>query len=298
MPVRSTIRSRRSAFVSSFEHSAQTMSESVQMGAEHQAMRPTPSPSGAPLLELQGVEKRFGPVVALNGIDCSIAQGEVVGLLGDNGAGKSTLIKILAGVHQPDSGEIRWNGERIVLKKPAAAIALGISVAYQHLAIVEQMSVWRNLFLGREAEVSHTFGPLRGPLRMLRPNYAKDRGREALSSLGIRISDVDVNVEKLSGGQRQSIAIARAVIFESKLLILDEPTSALSLTQAERVFEYVRSARDLGISVIIITHNVRHAMAVSDSFAVLHRGAVALRCRREEANEQKLSDVITTGRLS
>jgi simple sugar transport system ATP-binding protein len=275
------------------------MSEPLRVDAEYEApLRPTARPSEAPLLELEGVEKRFGPVTALTGVEFSIAPGEVVGLLGDNGAGKSTLIKILAGVHQPDRGEIRWDGERTVINNPAAAIALGISVAYQHLAIVEQMSVWRNLFLGREGEVSHTFGLLRGSLSMIRPNFAREKGRTALSSLGIRISDIDANVEKLSGGQRQSIAIARAVIFESKLLILDEPTSALSLTQAERVFGYVRRARDLGVSVIIITHNVRHAMAVSDSFAVLHRGAVAMRCRREEVDERDLSDVITTGRLS
>jgi simple sugar transport system ATP-binding protein len=251
-----------------------------------------------PLLELRGVEKRFGPVTALDRIDLSIDAGEVVGLLGDNGAGKSTLIKILAGVHQPDKGEIHWKGEKRLIRDPARSIGMGISVAYQHLAIIEQMSVWRNLFLGREAEISRSFGPLRGPLRLLRPRYARKAGENALASLGIRVGDIDSNVEKLSGGQRQSIAIARAVIFESKLLILDEPTSALSLTQAERVFGYVRNARDQGISVIIVTHNVRHALAVSDSFAVLHHGRVALRCRREEVGERELSDAITTGRIS
>ena len=257
-----------------------------------------PTAPAPPLIELRGISKSFGNVSALSDVNCTIEAGEVVGVLGDNGAGKSTLIKILAGVHQPDSGQLLWDGEPRDLKSPADAIALGISVAYQHLAIVDQMTVWRNLFLGHEAEISRTVGPFRGPLRLLKTAGAKEAGAKALESLGIHIRDIDETVESLSGGQRQSIAIARAVLFESRLLILDEPTSALSLKETDKVLGYVRNAKNLGISVVIITHNIRHAMQVSDSFLVLHHGRAVLRCKREEVAFTELSDVITTGGIA
>lgn len=253
------------------------------------------SANGVPLLEVEGVRKSYGRLCALDGVSFSIGHGEVVGLLGDNGAGKSTLIKILAGVVGPDSGTIRWNGEVQTIKNAAQAIALGISVAYQDLAVVERMSVWRNLYLGREAEVSRTFGPLRGPFRLLGSARARSAGKKALSSLGIHLRDIDINVEKLSGGERQSIAIARAVLFESRLLVLDEPTSALSLTETEKVLGYVKSAKSAGVSVVIITHNLSHAISVSDSFLVLHQGRVALRCQKDEVTHDQLIAAITVG---
>jgi len=249
-----------------------------------------------PLLEVQGLHKTFGKLQAITDVNFSIGQAEVMGLLGDNGAGKSTLIKVLAGLVPPDTGEIKWKGERQTIKSPSHALELGISVAYQDLAIVEQMSVWRNLYLGREAQISRTVGPLRGPFRLLGSARARAAGGEALSALGIHLKDIDIHVEKLSGGERQSIAIARAVLFESSLLILDEPTSALSLTETEKVLGYVRSAKDAGVSVVIITHNLSHAVAVSDSFLVLHQGSVALRCRSDEVGHDELIIAINTGR--
>ncbi len=251
--------------------------------------------SKPPLLEMRGIAKSFGNVRALNGVDMTIHAGEVVGLLGDNGAGKSTLIKILSGVYRPSSGVLLWNGTPIKLKSSSDAIQLGISTAYQDLAVIDQMSIWRNLFLGREHEIGQTFGILHNPFRLLRAAHAKRVCYQVLSDLGIEIRDVDADIASLSGGERQSIAIARAVLFESRLLILDEPTSNLSLVETEKVFGYVRRARDVGIGVVIITHNVHNAISVADSYLILHQGTVAWRAAKSEASFDQLNLAITTG---
>jgi simple sugar transport system ATP-binding protein len=244
-----------------------------------------------PLLELRNISKSFGRVHSLRGVDLNIRAGEVLGLLGDNGAGKSTLIKILAGVHQPTGGELRWNGEPISLPSPRDAMAQGISVVYQDLGIIPLLSIYRNFFLGREETVA-----MKMPgLMVLKKAQMRDIARRALAQLGIHLDDVDLTVAKLSGGERQSIAIARAVHFQSKLLILDEPTAALSLKETAKVLSYVREAKRQGVSVVLITHNIQHAMDVCDRFAVIFHGRVADVAEKEDVSIQDLANLINTG---
>ncbi len=222
--------------------------------------------SVAPLLELRDVGKAFGGVVALRGISTSVRAGEVTCVLGDNGAGKSTLIKILSGVHQPDSGELLLDGRPARWGAPRDALDAGIATVYQDLALIPLMSVWRNFFLGREP----TRG--RGPLRRFDSATARETTRRELAAMGIDIRDPDQPVGTLSGGERQSVAIARAVYFGARVLILDEPTSALGVKQAGVVLRYIAQARDRGIAVVFITHNPQHAFPVGDRFLLLGRG--------------------------
>ncbi|MER9825236.1 ATP-binding cassette domain-containing protein [Mesorhizobium sp. M0115] len=244
-----------------------------------------------PLLALRDVSKSFGRLHPLRRVNLDVRPGEVLGLLGDNGAGKSTLIKVLAGVHQPTSGDILWNGERITLPSPRQAMARGISVVYQDLGIIPLLSIWRNFFLGREEDHAiHLPGHL-----LLKRREMRRIARAALQSLGIHIDDVDLTVAKLSGGERQSIAIARAVHFQSKLLILDEPTAALSLKETAKVLHYVREARNKGVAVVLITHNIAHACEVCDRFTVLFHGTVAETTERGNVTEQGLANLINTG---
>ncbi len=247
--------------------------------------------SHPPLLELRNISKSFGRVHSLRGINLDIRPGEVLGLLGDNGAGKSTLIKILAGVHQPTSGELLWNGATVTLASPRDAMAQGISVVYQDLGIIPLLSIYRNFFLGREESIAWK---LPGCL-ILRKGEMRAIARKALQQLGIHIDDVDLTVAKLSGGERQSIAIARAVHFQSKLLILDEPTAALSLKETAKVLSYVREARRQGVSVVLITHNIQHAFDVCDRFAVIFHGRVAEIADKEDVGVEQLANLINTG---
>ena len=245
----------------------------------------------APLLELKGISKSFGRVHSLRGIDLDIRAGEVLGLLGDNGAGKSTLIKILAGVHQPTSGRLSWKGDTIKLPTPRDAMARGISVVYQDLGIIPLLSIYRNFFLGREDDVS-----IRLPgLMLLKKGEMRRIARDALQQLGIHLDDVDLTVARLSGGERQSIAIARAVHFQSELLILDEPTAALSLKETAKVLSYVREARRQGVAVVLITHNISHAHEVCDRFAVIFHGRVAEVATRDDVTIDELANLINTG---
>jgi simple sugar transport system ATP-binding protein len=222
------------------------------------------------LLEVADVHKRFGQVTALSGVSFGIRQGEILALLGDNGAGKSTLIKILAGVYRPDEGHLAWKGEPVVIGSPRAALDLGISVVYQDLALVDTLSIYRNVFLGREDAVRSR----RGGVPLLDVRRARREAESCLATLGVNVRSVAAKVRDLSGGQRQAIAIARAVYFQSELLILDEPTSALSLKESRRVMQYVTSARDAGVSVIIITHNVHSIHSIADQIVVLTRGSI------------------------
>ena len=225
-----------------------------------------------PLLAVRDIAKRFGSVVALSGVSFDVMPGEVHCLLGDNGAGKSTLIKILSGVHQPSEGELFVDGQPTSFEGPRDALDRGIATVFQDLAMIPLMSVARNFFLGRE--------PIRrlGPVRMLDSRIAADRTREEMSKMGIQLRDPHQPVGTLSGGERQCVAIARAVYFGAKVLILDEPTSALGVTQTDTVLKCIGEIRSRGLGVIFITHNVRHALEVGDRFTVLNRGQT-LDCR-------------------
>ena len=244
------------------------------------------------LLQLNNVTKSFGAVEALVNVSFSVNSGEVVALLGDNGAGKSTLIKILSGVHKHDNGNIKWEGNDIVIKSPAHARKIGFSVVYQDLAVVPLISIYRNFFLGKEDLICRKFFGV----SFIRNNYAKNIARNALSQLGIEIENVESNVGVLSGGERQSISIARAVYFQSKLLILDEPTAALSLKETAKVLSYVQEAKKNEVGVIMITHNISHAWDSADRFVVLYRGEVASVLKKEETSVKELENLINTGK--
>ncbi|MCW2647098.1 MAG: Monosaccharide transporter ATP-binding protein family [Pseudonocardiales bacterium] len=220
----------------------------------------------APLLEIRGVTKAFGSVISLADISTTVRAGQVTCVLGDNGAGKSTFIKLLSGVYRPDQGELLMDGEPVRFGTPREALDAGIATVFQDLAVVPLMSIWRNFFLGSEP----TKG--RGPLRRFDAEKAKQITRSEMADMGIDIRDVDQPVGTLSGGERQSVAIARAVHFGARLLILDEPTSALGVKQAGVVLKYIVQARDKGLGVIFITHNPHHAYPVGDRFLLLKRG--------------------------
>jgi simple sugar transport system ATP-binding protein len=219
-----------------------------------------------PLIELRGVSKFFGGVIALRDVSFAVESGEVHCLLGDNGAGKSTLIKILSGVHPPSSGEILVEGSAVAFQSPKDALDRGIATVYQDLSLVPLMSVARNFFLGRE--------PQKGvaPFRVLDREGIARSTMAALAEMGIALRDASQPVGTLSGGERQCVAIARAVYFGAKVLILDEPTSALGVHQASVVLKLVAQARARGIGVVFISHNVHHAYAIGDRFTVLNRG--------------------------
>jgi len=214
------------------------------------------------ILETRDIGKSFGSVLALREVSMSVAAGQVTCVLGDNGAGKSTLIKILAGVHQHDAGTLLLDGAETRLSSPRDALDRGIATVYQDLAMIPLMSVWRNFFLGSEPRKGLSFDV----------RTARRVAREELRAMGIDIRDVDQPVGTLSGGERQSVAIARAVHFGARVLILDEPTSALGVKQAGVVLRYIARARDRGLGVVFITHNPHHAYPVGDRFLLLNRG--------------------------
>jgi simple sugar transport system ATP-binding protein len=227
-----------------------------------------PNPSSEFILELEGVSKYFGTVIALKDVTLRLRRGEVHCLLGDNGAGKSTLIKTLAGVHRPTQGTFKVDGEPVAFQSPSDALDRGIATVYQDLALVPLMSVARNFFMGRE--------PMRvlagGVVRLFDHELAARVSQEKLADMGIQVRDPDQPVGTMSGGERQCLAIARAIHFGARALILDEPTAALGVRQSANVLRLVARAREKGISVIFITHNVHHAYPVGDSFTLLNRG--------------------------
>jgi simple sugar transport system ATP-binding protein len=220
----------------------------------------------AHLLEADAISKYYGNVVALNDVSCHVDPGEVTCILGDNGAGKSSFIKILSGTHQPDAGRLLVDGDEVHFASPRDARAHGIATVFQDLAMVPLMSIWRNFFLGAEPRKGI------GPLQVIDAAEAKRIVRHELGEMGIDIRDPDQAVGTLSGGERQSVAIARAVYFGARVLILDEPTSALGVKQAGVVLKYILQARDRGVAVIFITHNPHHAYPVGDRFVILNRG--------------------------
>jgi simple sugar transport system ATP-binding protein len=240
-----------------------------------------------PVVHMENIVKRFGTITALDGVDFTVQKQQVMALVGDNGAGKSTLIKILTGVYTPDRGRIYFEGKPVQINSPRDARALGIETCYQDLALVNLMSITRNFFLGRE--LTHKFGPVRW-LDMRKMN---DLTRTALANVGIKIRSPSEKVGKLSGGERQSIAIGRALHFGAKLLILDEPTSALSVAETRKVLTYTLNAKERGLSVIFISHNVRHVYQVADAYTILRHGRKVGTYAKGELTEDDIADLIT-----
>jgi simple sugar transport system ATP-binding protein len=241
------------------------------------------------LIEVVDIGKSYGSVLALRDVSTIVNAGEVTCVLGDNGAGKSTLIKILSGVHQHDSGQFFVGGELVKFDSPRDALDAGIATVHQDLAVVPLMSVWRNFFLGSEPTVGV------GPLQRLDRRKGKQVAREALADMGIDLRDVEQPVGTLSGGERQCVAIARAIHFGAKVIILDEPTAALGVKQSGVVLRYVAQARDRGLGVVLITHNPRHAYPVGTRFLMLKRGVSLGSFEKSEISIEELTRQMAGG---
>jgi simple sugar transport system ATP-binding protein len=240
------------------------------------------SQNGTPLLEVRNVSKYFGSVIALNDVSMTVRAGEVMCLLGDNGAGKSTLIKTLSGVYRADEGQYLVEGQEVHFSSPRDALDRGIATVYQDLAMIPLMSISRNFFLGSEPTKGW------GLFKRFDVKHADQVAREEMAKMGIDIRDPSQPVGTLSGGERQSVAIARAVYFGAKVLILDEPTAALGVKQAGVVLRYVAQARARDLGVIFITHNPHHAYAVGDRFTILKRGRTAGTFTKEELGREEM----------
>ncbi len=244
--------------------------------------------SDQPILELRGINKSFGPVDVLRSVDFTARAGEVTALVGDNGAGKSTLVKCVSGTYSIDSGEYLFDGQPVVVHSPRDASALGIEIVYQDLALCDNLDIVQNMFLGRER--------LSG--LVLDESSMEQSAEETLRSLSVRtVKSVRQRVASLSGGQRQTVAIAKAVLWNSKVVVLDEPTAALGVAQTAQVLSLVRRLADRGLAVVLISHNMNDVLQVADSIAVLYLGEMAAQVDRSEVNQQQLVELITTGRL-
>ncbi|MGW6469915.1 ATP-binding cassette domain-containing protein [Streptomyces nigra] len=255
----------------------------------HSAVKDQTPAGDAPLVELRGAGKSYGNIRALHGVDLKVFPSQVTCVLGDNGAGKSTLIKIISGLHQHTEGEFLVDGTPVRFSTPREALDRGIATVYQDLAVVPLMPVWRNFFLGSEM----TKGPW--PLRRLDIERMKKTADEELRNMGIVLDDLEQPIGTLSGGQRQCVAIARAVYFGARVLILDEPTAALGVKQSGVVLKYIAAARDRGLGVIFITHNPHHAYMVGDHFSVLRLGTMELNASRDEVSLEELTNHMAGG---
>ncbi|MDX2931328.1 ATP-binding cassette domain-containing protein [Streptomyces ipomoeae] len=242
-----------------------------------------------PVVELRGAGKSYGNIRALHGVSLKVHPGKVTCVLGDNGAGKSTLIKIISGLHQHTEGEFLVDGRPVRFTTPREALDAGIATVYQDLATVPLMPVWRNFFLGSEI----TRGPW--PVRRLDIDKMKQTADTELRNMGIVLDDLDQPIGTLSGGQRQCVAIARAVYFGARVLILDEPTAALGVKQSGVVLKYIAAARDRGLGVIFITHNPHHAYMVGDHFSVLRLGTLELSAARDQVGLEELTNHMAGG---
>ncbi|HKF35994.1 MAG TPA: ATP-binding cassette domain-containing protein, partial [Ktedonobacteraceae bacterium] len=243
----------------------------------------------APLIEVQNVSKYFGSVIALKDISMSVRAGEVMCLLGDNGAGKSTLIKILSGVHRPSDGHYMFEGKEAQFSSPRDALSAGIATVFQDLAMIPLMGISRNFFLGSEPKKGW------GPFSRYDAGFANRVTREELAKIGIQVRDTGQPVGTLSGGERQSVAIARAVYFGAKVLILDEPTAALGVKEAGIVLRYIAQARARNLAVIFITHNPHHAYPVGDRFTILNRGRSYGTFAKSEISREELTGMMAGG---
>src|SRR5829696_1620519 len=243
-----------------------------------------------PILELRGVSKSFGAVQALYQVDFHVAPGEVMALVGDNGAGKSTLIKCIAGIHPIGGGEIIFEGNPVTIHGPKDAADLGIEVVYQDLALADNLDVVQNMYLGREERTS---------LRRLDETAMEKRASETLKGLSVTtIKSVRQTVAGLSGGQRQSVAVAKAVMWNSRVVILDEPTAALGVAQTKQVLDLVSRLGEQGLAVVLISHNLHDIFQVADSITVLRLGQNVKEFQRRETNQQEVVEAITAGELS
>ena len=250
------------------------------------------SPDKNYLVRMENISKRFGTITALQDVNFGVEGGEVRALLGDNGAGKSTLIKVLMGVYQPTTGQIYFENKPVKINSPREAREIGIEAVYQDLALVNLMSITRNFFLGREM-VQRL-----GPISWMDMKTMNELCRTSLHDVGIEIRSASERVGSLSGGERQSIAIGRGVHFGAKVLILDEPTSALSVAETRKVLTYITSARERGLAVIFITHNVHHVYMVADSYTIIRQGQHVGTYYQGELTENDIADLITGDRES
>jgi simple sugar transport system ATP-binding protein len=250
------------------------------------AAAPTPA-SREPLMRAVGLDKWYKGVHALKNVDLDVGYSEVIGLVGDNGAGKSTLIKILSGSHAPDRGEIWFQGRKVKLTSTRVAMELGIETIYQHTAMVPQMSIARNIFIGREPVKFRI-----GRFGLLDTAKMDHEAMEALEGVDLHLRSPHTPVDELSGGERQGVAIARAMYFKTKLLILDEPTNHLSVKETDKVLRFVQSLKEQGITSIFITHNLHHVYPIADRLVVMARGEKIADLRREETSVEALTDMI------
>jgi D-xylose transport system ATP-binding protein len=242
-----------------------------------------------PILSLTSINKSFGPVHVLRNVDFSARVGEVTALVGDNGAGKSTLVKCIGGSYTIDGGQYRFEGRDVVVHSPRAASELGIEIVYQDLALCDNLDIVQNMFLGREDH----HGPVLDEISM------EKAAAGALKSLSVRtVKSVRQRVSSLSGGQRQTVAIAKSVLWQSKVVLLDEPTAALGVAQTAQVLDLVRRLADQGIAVVLISHNMNDVLQVADRIAVLYLGQMAAIVNRKDVDQQQLVELITTGRSS
>ena len=255
--------------------------------------RPVVSDGSEPFLRLRGICKRFGGLQALRDVDLDVRAGEVLALLGDNGAGKTTLVKTISGVLQPTSGTVHCRGEEVRIVNPDKAHQLGIETVFQDLALVPNLPVADNFFIGRE----QTIDIIPGLLRILRTRAMEKDAAETLKRLDIHIPSLHVNVDSLSGGQRQAIAIARAIRWKANLVILDEPTAALSVPEQNKVLELARSLAQQNVAVVYITHNMDDVMRVSDRIAVMHRGRKAGELITAQTTQQAIVHAIMSGQI-
>ncbi len=242
---------------------------------------------GDPLLQIKGLNKSFGPVHVLHDIDFSVYPGEVTALVGDNGAGKSTLVKCVAGINSLDSGQILWEGRPVTISDPRVAAALGIEFVYQDLALADNLDITQNMFLGREIR----------RFKFLADAEMERQAREVLASLSVRtVSSVRQVVASLSGGQRQTVAIAKAVLWNSRVVFLDEPTAALGVAQTRQVLDLVRRLADQGRGVVLISHNMNDVMEVADRVVALYLGRVAAEVFTKDSSTTQIVELITAGR--
>lgn len=240
-----------------------------------------------PILSLRGIEKSFGPVQVLKGVNFDAYPGQVTALVGDNGAGKSTLIKCIAGIYNIDHGDFLFDGEKVEVHGPRDATALGIEIVYQDLALCDNLDIVHNMFLGREMKKGIT----------LNESEMESLARKTLDGLSVRtVKSIRQTVSSLSGGQRQTVAIARAVLWNSKVVILDEPTAALGVAQTEQVLNLVRRLADNGLAVILISHNLNDIFQVADNIAALYLGNMAAQVKKTDVTHAQVVQLITTGK--